>query len=78
MVTSQVCKLADYGKVGCWSGKVGPQLNKTWYNNGNIELLTNECPEGWVTGRIKIACEHCGKQLNEINYKRWHGDNCKQ
>lgn len=25
----------------------------------------------------KIECEHCGKKSNKGNYKRWHGDNCK-
>lgn len=28
--------------------------------------------------RIKYICEHCGKEnLNTVNYKRWHGLNCK-
>lgn len=27
----------------------------------------------------KIICEHCGKEIGgKPNYKRWHGDNCKQ
>lgn len=25
----------------------------------------------------RITCEHCGKDANTGNYKRWHGDNCK-
>ena len=28
--------------------------------------------------RPKIKCEHCNKEVNSINYLRWHGDNCKQ
>jgi hypothetical protein len=24
-----------------------------------------------------VLCEHCGKETNKGNYKRWHGDNCK-
>ena len=24
------------------------------------------------------TCEYCGKKCNEGNYKRWHGNNCKQ
>jgi hypothetical protein len=67
----------NYGKVGTWAGKVGPQLNKIWYNNGTKELLTSICPSGWVEGRLKLTCQHCAKQMNMINYKRWHGDNCK-
>ena len=67
----------NYGKVGSWAGKVGPQLNKTWYNNGEKELLTNDCPDGWSEGRLKLTCRHCGKQMNVVNYKRWHDDKCK-
>lgn len=25
----------------------------------------------------KVQCEHCGKEMNPTNLKRWHGDNCK-
>jgi len=25
-----------------------------------------------------ITCDHCGKFLDKMNYKKWHGDNCKQ
>ena len=25
----------------------------------------------------QVKCEHCGKEMNKGNYKRWHGDNCK-
>jgi len=33
----------------------------------------------WQQGVLKpkIACEHCGKESNLMNYKKWHGDNCK-
>jgi hypothetical protein len=24
-----------------------------------------------------IACEHCGKEVNKGNYRRWHGNNCR-
>jgi group I intron endonuclease len=27
--------------------------------------------------RPKIKCEYCGKLLDNMNYKRWHGYNCK-
>lgn len=67
----------NYGKVGSWAGKVGPQLNKTWYNNGSKELLTDTKPDGWNEGRLTYVCEHCNKETNMINYKRWHGDKCK-
>ena len=25
----------------------------------------------------RIVCDHCGKDANTGNYKRWHGNNCK-
>jgi len=33
----------------------------------------------WQQGvpKPKITCEHCGKESNLMNYKKWHGDNCK-
>ncbi len=33
----------------------------------------------WQKGvpKPKYACEHCGKEASLLNYKRWHGDNCK-
>lgn len=68
----------NFGKVGSWANKVGPQLNKVWYNNGLNELLTNDKPEGWLNGRLKTQCEHCNIACNTINFKRWHGDKCKR
>lgn len=26
----------------------------------------------------KIECRHCGKKINGGNFKRWHGDNCRE
>ena len=33
----------------------------------------------WQKGvpKPKVSCEHCGKELSLMNYKRWHGTNCK-
>ena len=25
----------------------------------------------------RVVCEHCGKETDQINHKKWHGDNCK-
>ena len=30
-----------------------------------------------VKNRKKIKCEYCGKELNKLNYIKWHGENCK-
>jgi hypothetical protein len=31
-----------------------------------------------MIGRTKIVCNHCNKEVDELNAKRWHLDNCKQ
>lgn len=33
----------------------------------------------WQKGVAKptVTCEHCSKTISELNYKRWHGANCK-
>ena len=67
----------NYGKVGCWAGKVGPMINKTWFNNGQEEHLYDTQPEGWIEGRLKVKCTYCGIETNNVNNKRWHGENCK-
>jgi hypothetical protein len=67
----------QYGKTGYWSSKVGPMVGKKWYNNGTEEELIAVRPEGWLDGRIKKTCEHCNKQISNMNYKRYHGEKCK-
>lgn len=67
----------NYGKVGSWAGKVGPMINKIWYNNGLEEHLFDTKPNNWVEGRLKINCTYCGKETSMMNNKRWHGKKCK-
>lgn len=67
----------NFGKVGAMRGKVGPMTGMSWYNNGSKELLTHDKPEGWKEGRLTLTCKHCKKELNMVNYKRWHDTNCK-
>jgi hypothetical protein len=33
----------------------------------------------WQKGIPKptITCEHCSKTISDLNYRRWHGVNCK-
>ena len=33
----------------------------------------------WQKGvaKPKLTCEHCNKTISDLNYKRWHGANCK-
>ena len=30
-----------------------------------------------VKNREKVKCQHCNKEMNKVNYKRWHNENCK-
>lgn len=37
--------------------KKGKYCNKKWYNNGNIEVLVYNCPDGFTTGRLPFSKE---------------------
>lgn len=41
---------------------------------------TKEKMSAWQKGvpKPKIKCEYCGKDTSFLNYKRWHGNNCKE
>ena len=67
----------QYGKTGYWANKIGPMIGKNWFNDGTKEILSFDKPDGWNDGRITKTCEHCNKIMNNVNYKRWHGNNCK-
>lgn len=67
----------NYGKVGSWTGKVGPMKGKLWYNNGEDEILTEICPKGYTHGRLKKHCKYCDNYFDNLNFKRFHGENCK-
>jgi aspartate carbamoyltransferase regulatory subunit len=53
----------------------------TGKNNGMFERShTKESLEKMsisVKNRKKIKCEYCGKEMNKLNYIKWHGENCK-
>jgi hypothetical protein len=58
-----------------WAENEHPRKGKSSWNKGKIgQTSWNKgisLDEHWI-------CEHCGKEGNgHGNYKRWHGDNCK-
>jgi hypothetical protein len=72
------------------SGKNHPTYGYTWITNGiinkKVDLKKHIIENGWYEGRImkmlskpkeKQPCLHCFKLFDELNMKRWHGDNCK-
>lgn len=60
------------------------QLAKKYnVNTFTITNLLDGRKYGEVPGAVKLRkdlkqCPHCGISTNFGNYKRWHGDNCKQ
>jgi len=41
--------------------------------------ITKQKMSEWQKGvpKPKVPCEHCGKESSLMNYKKWHGFNCK-
>lgn len=53
------------------------RLGKSWGYKHSDE--TKQKMSKWQKGvpKPKVKCEHCGKEMPIMNYKRWHGENCK-
>jgi hypothetical protein len=53
------------------------RLGKSWGHKHSEE--TKSKMSNWQKGVPKptITCEHCNKTISDLNYKRWHGSNCK-
>lgn len=52
--TSHVCTQQMKYKISqANQGENNGNYNKHWYNNGEIEILTFECPNGFVKGRLR-------------------------
>lgn len=52
--TSHICTQQMKYKISqANQGENNGNYNKHWYNNGEIEILTFECPNGFVKGRLR-------------------------
>lgn len=52
--TSHICTQQMKDKISqANQGENNGNYNKHWYNNGEIEILTFECPNGFVKGRLR-------------------------
>lgn len=60
--------------------------NRKMCNNGVTQRLLEvgeKLPEGYKYGilkprpQMKKICKYCNKNINLLNYNRWHGDKCK-
>lgn len=54
------------------------ELNRTImasekWKNAHAESMKDR----WTNEENLTTCPHCGKKVDNANYKRWHGDNCK-
>lgn len=52
--TSHICTQQMKDKISQSNrGENNGNYNKHWYNNGEEEILTFECPNGFVKGRLR-------------------------
>jgi len=53
------------------------RIGKSWGHKHSNE--TKSKMSTWQKGIPKptLTCEHCNKTISDLNYKRWHGNNCK-
>ena len=53
------------------------RIGKSWGHKHSNE--TKSKMSTWQKGLPKptLTCEHCNKTISDLNYKRWHGNNCK-
>jgi group I intron endonuclease len=54
------------------SGEKNPMYGKN-HKNSTLTLIRER-----AKNRTKKTCSHCGKNVDASNFKRWHGDNCKE
>lgn len=52
------------------------RTGKSWGHKHTDE--TKQKMSEWQKGtpKEKIRCEHCGKEVSQLNYKKWHGKHC--
>lgn len=51
-----------------------------YYNNGEVEVMTFECPEGFMSGRLPFSPQHC-KRISDVAKRRigWkHSEKTKE
>lgn len=53
------------------------RIGKSWGHKHSNE--TKSKMSDWQKGVPKptLTCEHCNKTISDLNYRRWHGNNCK-
>jgi len=54
--------------------KMMSEKKKEWHRTHDFTGKNNGM---YGVKRPRIICKHCGKDTDDANYKRWHGDRCK-
>jgi len=75
--TKEHCAKLAYPKSDEHKKKISDaRTGKSW---GTHTATTKSKMSEWQKGIPKptTTCEHCNKTISELNYKRWHGFNCK-
>ena len=49
-------------------------LKKEWHKTHDVSGEKNGM---FGVKRPRVICEHCNKDTDVVNYKRWHGDKCR-
>ena len=71
LIVYKIKKPRDLYKICCSriaKQKGGHTTGKKWYNNGVVETLAEECPEGFVAGKLRSTAEKIGKALKGRTY----------
>lgn len=83
--TAKHSKNIGKGVKGKMAGEKNPMYGKT-HTAETLAKMVGPNSDEWRANlskgakqraAVKIECEHCGKLANDVNYKRWHGHNCK-
>lgn len=86
VVSEEQKKRQSEAMMGRFVGENNPFYNKT-HSQDTIDKMKNAAKnrgDEWKKNQRnarknlpKIECKYCKKLLDPLNYKRWHGDNCK-
>jgi hypothetical protein len=66
----------DYKEMGRKGGKTRHKQRMESGEWNLVQKLGAKVSNSIQANKI-CTCPHCGKTIQGINYKRWHGDNCK-